>query len=55
MKNQCENKNRNNTFNSLEFIHFTADRAFIHFSYLVEQHFMNFWKDKIIKHLGKLS
>ena len=25
MKNQGEDKNRNNTFNSLEFIHFTAD------------------------------
>ena len=25
MKNQGENKKRNNTFNPLEFIHFTAD------------------------------
>ena len=25
MKNQGENKNRNNTFDSLEFIHFTVD------------------------------
>ena len=42
MKNQGENKKRNNMFNSLEFIHFTADLiAFI------EQHFMKFSKDRV--------
>ena len=45
MENQVGSKKRNNTFNSLEFIHFTAD--LIHFSYLIEQHFMKFWKDKV--------
>ena len=52
MKNQGENKKRNNMFNSLEFIHFTADLiAFINFSYFVEQHFMKFSKDKVYKNL----
>ena len=56
MKNQGENKNRNNTFDSLEFIHFTADLIgpLYIFSYLIEQHFMKFWKDKFLENLGKL-
>ena len=53
MKNQGENKNRNNTFHFLEFIHFTAD-LIGPFSYLTEQHFMKFWKDKVLKNLRKL-
>ena len=38
MKNQGENKNGNNTFDSFEFIHFTADliRHFRYFSYLIK-------------------
>ena len=44
MKNQGENKNRHNRFDSLGFIHF----------YLIKQHFMKFWKDKVLKNLGKL-
>ena len=45
MKNQDENKNGNNTFDSFEFIHFTADliKPFPYFSYLVKQHFMKYF------------
>ena len=55
MKNQGESKNRNSTSDSLEFIHFTADPIWPqYFSYLIEQHFMKFWKDKVLQNLGKL-
>ena len=49
MKNQGENKNGNNTFDSFEFIHFTADliRPFTYFPYLIKQPFIKFWKDKV--------
>ena len=52
MKNQGESKNRNSTSDSLEFIHFTADPIWSqYFSYLIEQHFMKFWKDKVLQNL----
>ena len=55
MKNQGENKSRNSTSDSLEFIHFTADLIGLrYFSYLIEQHFMKFQKDKVLQNLGKL-
>ena len=55
MKNQGESKNRNSTSDSLEFIHFTTDPIWPqYFSYLIEQHFMKFWKDKVLQNLGKL-
>ena len=50
MKNQGESKNRNSTSDSLEFIRFTADPIGPqYFSYLIEQHFMKFWKDKVLQ------
>ena len=55
MKNQGQNKNRKNASDSPEFIHFTADLIGpIYFSYLIEQHFMKFWRDKVLQNLGKL-
>ena len=55
MKNQGEDKNRNNTSDSLEFIHFAIDLIGpIYFSYLIEQFFMKFRKDKVLQNLGKL-
>ena len=55
MKNQVEDKNINNTSDSLEFIHFTVDLIGpIYFSYLIEQYFMKFWKDKVLQNLGKI-
>ena len=35
-------------------LHCWSDGAFIYFSYLTEQDSMEFWKDKVLKKLGKL-
>ena len=55
IKNQGQNKNRTITPHSLEFILFTAVLIGpVYFSYLIEQHFMKFWKDEVLQSLGKL-
>ena len=61
MKNQGENKNRNNKFHSREFIYFTADvigpsydfhilLSNIYNIYNIEK----FWEDKVLRNLGKI-